>query len=238
MFLSIALVLFVALSVTAGTTGKIAGRVTDNSGNPLIGATVMVVGTSYGAMTDANGEYFIINLQPGTYSVAASMVGMSNKTAEGVAVVVDQTSPMNFSLDPATVGSTTITVTDSRGMIMMDATESFQVIGREEISTMPVAGIADIVNRQAGSTDRGGLHMRGGRAGQVSMRQVRLTDPPASSCVSEASRSIALHTCNSSAASVTTLSGRSALSARVAPAANSSRKTITAEMLFILPPYL
>ncbi|MCD4777241.1 MAG: TonB-dependent receptor [Candidatus Aegiribacteria sp.] len=167
MFLSIALVLFVALSVTAGTTGKIAGRVTDNSGNPLIGATVMVVGTSYGAMTDANGEYFIINLQPGTYSVAASMVGMSNKTAEGVAVVVDQTSPMNFSLDPATVGSTTITVTDSRGMIMMDATESFQVIGREEISTMPVAGIADIVNRQAGSTDRGGLHMRGGRAGQV-----------------------------------------------------------------------
>ncbi|MCK5117262.1 MAG: carboxypeptidase regulatory-like domain-containing protein, partial [Candidatus Aegiribacteria sp.] len=119
MLMSFALVLFVALSVTAGTTGKIAGRVTDTSGNPLIGATVMVVGTSYGAMTDANGEYFIINLQPGIYSISASMVGMSNKTAEGVAVVVDQTSPMNFSLDPATVGSTTITVTDSRGMIMM-----------------------------------------------------------------------------------------------------------------------
>lgn len=167
MIMSFALVLFVALSVTAGTTGKIAGRVTDSSGNPLIGATVMVVGTSYGAMTDANGEYFIINLQPGIYSVSASMVGMSNKTAEGVAVVVDQTSPMNFSLDPATVGSITITVTDSRGMIMMDATESFHVVGREEIKTMPIAGIADIVNRQAGATSRGGLHMRGGRSGEV-----------------------------------------------------------------------
>lgn len=165
--MSCALVLFVALSVTAGTTGKIAGRVTDTSGNPLIGATVMVVGTPYGAMTDANGEYYIINLQPGMYSVMAAMVGMSDKTADGVAVVVDQTSPMNFSLDPATVGSTTITVTDSRGMIMMDATETFHVVGRDEIKTMPVAGIADVVNRQAGATDRGGLHMRGGRTGEV-----------------------------------------------------------------------
>ncbi len=165
--MSLVLVLFVALSVTAGTTGKIAGRITDTSGEPLIGATVMVVGTSYGAMTDANGEYFIINLQPGIFSISASMVGMSTKTAEGVAVVVDQTTPMNFSLDIATVGSTTITVTDSRGMIMMDATESFHVVGREEIKTMPVAGIADIVNRVAGATDRGGLHMRGGRSGEV-----------------------------------------------------------------------
>ncbi|NOQ21081.1 MAG: TonB-dependent receptor plug domain-containing protein [Candidatus Aegiribacteria sp.] len=167
MILSFALVLFVALSVTAGTTGKIAGRVTDTSGNPLIGATVMVVGTSYGAMTDANGEYFIINLQPGMYSVKASMVGMGDMTAEGVAVVVDQTSPMNFSLDPATIGITTITVTDSRGLIMMDATETFHVVGREEIKTMPVAGIADVINRQAGATTREGLHMRGGRSGEV-----------------------------------------------------------------------
>ena len=165
--MSFALVLFVALSVTAGTTGKIAGRVTDTEGNPLVGATVMVEGTSYGAMTDANGEYFIINLQPGDYAVTARMVGMGEKTAEGVAVVVDQTSTMNFSLDPSTVGSTTITVTDSRGMIMMDATESFHVVGREEIKTMPVAGIADIVGRQAGAINEGGLHVRGGRSGEV-----------------------------------------------------------------------
>lgn len=167
MILSFALVLFVALSVTAGTTGKIAGRVTDDSGSPLVGATVMVVGTAYGAMTDANGEYFIINLQPGEYAVQASMIGMSAKTAEGVMVVVDQTTPMNFSLDPATVGNTTITVTDSRGLIMMDATETFHVVGRDEIKTLPVAGIADVVNRQAGATNRGGLHLRGGRSGEV-----------------------------------------------------------------------
>ena len=74
----VALVLLMATSAMAATTGKIAGRVTDASGTPLIGATVMIVGTSYGAMTDQNGEYFIINLQPGNYDVVGRMVGMGD----------------------------------------------------------------------------------------------------------------------------------------------------------------
>ena len=40
----------------AGLTGKIAGRVTDANGEPLIGCNVIVVGSSQGASTDANGE--------------------------------------------------------------------------------------------------------------------------------------------------------------------------------------
>ena len=165
--LSIALVLFVALSATAGTTGKIAGRITDGSGEPLIGATVMVVGTSYGAMTDANGEYFIINLQPGEYDVQARMVGMQDQTKTGVSVIVDQTSPLNFSLSQGTVGETFIQVSGSRDAILFNTSESVSVVGRDEIRTLPVAGIADVINRQAGATNRGGLHMRGGRSGEV-----------------------------------------------------------------------
>lgn len=54
-------------------------------------------------------------------------------------------------LEPSSVGSTTITVTDSRGMIMLDVTETFHVVARDEIQTMPVAGVADVVNQQAGA---------------------------------------------------------------------------------------
>lgn len=164
----LALLMFVALSAMAGTTGKIAGRVLDNSGNPLVGATVMIVGTSYGAMTDANGEYFIINLQPGTYTLKASMVGMGYSTMEGIQVVTDLTTRTDFQLNPEAIGNTLITVTDQRGMILRDVTSSVQVISRDEIRTMPVAGIADIVNQQAGATSQGNqLHVRGGRAGEV-----------------------------------------------------------------------
>lgn len=162
-----ALVLCLALVAGAGTTGKIAGRVTDTSGNPLIGATVMIVGTSFGAMTDANGEFFIINLEPGSYNLAANMVGMASSTANGVSVSADLTTRMDFVLNITTVGSTVIQVTDQRGMILRDVTSSMHVVGRDEIKTLPVAGIQDVVNRQAGATDRGGLHMRGGRTGEV-----------------------------------------------------------------------
>ncbi|RKZ05057.1 hypothetical protein DRQ21_00870 [Candidatus Fermentibacteria bacterium] len=176
---TLALLLFVSLAANAGTTGKIAGRVTDADGNPLIGATVMIIGTSFGAMTDPNGEYFIINLQPGTYDLQASMVGMGKQTAEGASVIVDMTTRMDFVLNPEAVGSTVITVTDQRGMILRGVTSSVSVVSRDEIRTMPVAGITDVVNQQAGAVDRGGLHMRGGRGGEVAyvVDGVSQTDP-------------------------------------------------------------
>ena len=72
----------------AGQTGKIAGRVTDSgSGDPLVGCNVMISGTSSGAATDANGEYFIINLVPGSYDVEFSMIGYAAYTASGVQVL-------------------------------------------------------------------------------------------------------------------------------------------------------
>ena len=84
--------------VSNENTGSIYGSVTDSRGHPLIGATVLIVGTSYGAMTNRIGVYEISNLSPGVYSVIAMMVGMSDKTAEGVTVQGNTLSPVNFSL--------------------------------------------------------------------------------------------------------------------------------------------
>lgn len=164
--ISLALVLIVAFVASAGTTGKIAGRVTDEQGNPLVGATVLVLDTSYGAMTDPNGEYFIINLQPGEYNLQARMVGMGSIEAQGIQVISDLTTRRDFSLSTTVEGITVITVTDQRGMILRDVTTSLHVVGRDEIKTMPVSGVQDVVSRQAGTINRGGLHFRGGRAGE------------------------------------------------------------------------
>ncbi|MDZ7797859.1 MAG: carboxypeptidase-like regulatory domain-containing protein [Candidatus Marinimicrobia bacterium] len=50
-------------ALSAGTTGKISGRVTDKaSGEPLPGCNVLVEGTVYGAATDTDGTYFILNI--------------------------------------------------------------------------------------------------------------------------------------------------------------------------------
>lgn len=60
------------------TSGTICGVVTTYTGYPLEGATVMIVGTSMGAMTGYNGEFVISDVTPGSYSLQAWMVGMRN----------------------------------------------------------------------------------------------------------------------------------------------------------------
>ena len=70
------LVVFAMTCAHAGTTGKVAGKVLDaQTGEPLVGVNVLLVGTTLGASSDIDGEYFILNIPPGTYAVKASAVG-------------------------------------------------------------------------------------------------------------------------------------------------------------------
>jgi len=64
------------------TSASICGTVTDERGAPLVGATVMIVGTSIEAMTDYNGEFIISEVAPGSYSLEASMCGMRQITID------------------------------------------------------------------------------------------------------------------------------------------------------------
>ena len=165
---SIAFVLLFASYLSAGTTGKIAGRIVDDEGSPLIGVSVMVLNTDFGSVTNMNGEYFIINLDPGTYNLRASMVGMGQQIKEGVSVFSDITTRMDFILSQEAAGTTVITVTDQRSMILHDISSTIFIIDRDEINTKPVSGIQDLIILQPGVIFQSdGLHIRGGRVGEV-----------------------------------------------------------------------
>ena len=71
--LLVAFLLFpTAVLMAAG--GKITGKVTDHeTGEALVGATVRVEGTSFGATTDANGVFSIANISAGTYTLISSV---------------------------------------------------------------------------------------------------------------------------------------------------------------------
>jgi len=85
----------------AGITGKIAGKVTDaETGKPLFGANVIIEGTKQGAATDNKGNYFVINLSPGQYTVRASMMGYAALSKTDVIVTVDHTVTIDFALTP------------------------------------------------------------------------------------------------------------------------------------------
>ncbi|MBN2029634.1 carboxypeptidase-like regulatory domain-containing protein, partial [bacterium] len=138
--------------LAAGTTGKIVGTVIDHSTNePLVGANVLLVGTSMGSATDVNGNYMIINVPPGIYSVKVSMIGYNTLITEHVKLSIDMTTTINAKLE-STVLETgeVVTIVAKRPLIQRDMTSSLSSVSADEIEDLPVQSMEDILELQAG----------------------------------------------------------------------------------------
>jgi len=152
----------------AGLTGKIAGRITDADGQPLIGCNVIVVGTSMGASTNENGEYYIINLDPGSYDLNFSMIGYAAHSVSDVKVNVDVTTPVSAVLQTEALQMTGVQVTAERPAIENTLTSSKQYIDGSLTTNLAVATVEDVVKTLPGVTEEGGkLHLRGGRSDEA-----------------------------------------------------------------------
>ncbi len=172
----------IANSILAGTTGKIAGRVTDaKTGEGIPFANVIIEGTTLGAATNLEGYYTIINVPPGIYSVKASVVGYETKIVTNVRVNIDLTTRVDFELREKTVElGQEVVVTATRPLIQKDLTASTSVVGSDLISELPVTEVRDVLTLQAGVivSAGGGIHVRGGRSGQLAYQidGVTITD--------------------------------------------------------------
>src|SRR3981081_2939771 len=85
--------------VLAGTTGGLAGTVTDvTTGRPIGGAKVTVASPSQNATatTDQSGRYGFVSLAPDTYTVTVAVPGYQAFSQPGVTVIADQTQTYNF----------------------------------------------------------------------------------------------------------------------------------------------
>lgn len=138
--------------VFAGITGKISGVVKDaGSGEPLPGVNIVLTGTNQGAATDMDGNYFIINVRPGTYSVEASMIGYEKVIQTDVKVSSDHTTPLDFNLRETAVEGTEITVVAEREVVKKDVSSAQIVSDVEQVEAVPlVKDIEQYINMQAG----------------------------------------------------------------------------------------
>ncbi|MEW6509865.1 MAG: TonB-dependent receptor [Bacteroidota bacterium] len=163
---SLVLLLCCVHDLPAGTTGKIAGTVTDAaSKDPLPGVSVLIEGTKLGTATDINGRYVIINIPPGTYTLATSAVGYHPSKVTNVQVSVDLTTTIDFALKESSVAlGEEVVVVAERPMIQKDLTSSSAKVSADQIRAYPVEDIATLVNLQAGVVEG---HFRGGRLGEV-----------------------------------------------------------------------
>ncbi|MBN2000588.1 TonB-dependent receptor [candidate division KSB1 bacterium] len=153
-----------------GTTGKISGKVSDaESGEGLPGVNVIIDGTTMGAASDLDGNFIILNIPPGVYTLRASMMGYKVHVLQNVRVSIDMTTPLKIALQATVLDAgEEVTVVAERPLVSRDMTSSLSSVNASEIADLPVQEIGDVLELQAGIVKSGNnLHIRGGRAGEV-----------------------------------------------------------------------
>jgi len=147
------LLVFVGISaqLLGGISGKIAGRVVDKvNGQALYGCNIVIEGSNIGAASDENGNYAILNVAPGSYTVVFSMIGYQSVKVTGVAVSIDLTRQLDVGITMQAIYGEAITVTAVRPMIQKDLTASTAIIGVEEMKQLPISELSEAIEMQAG----------------------------------------------------------------------------------------
>ncbi|MBI9072396.1 MAG: TonB-dependent receptor [Melioribacteraceae bacterium] len=179
---SVLLFLLMPAILFAGTVGKIRGTVTDGEGNPLISANILVVGTSFGAATDVNGEFLITNLEAGIYEVKASYVGFQSVTISNIRVNADLTTALSFELPEEGYSTDEIMVIATQPLVNKSSTNANRITTGEDIEALPVRGMDDIVSLTPGVVLQDNtVFIRGGRKDEVGyyLEGASISDPVA-----------------------------------------------------------
>ena len=150
----------------AQVLGTVAGNVKDASGAVLPGVTVEVASPALiekvrSAVTDSSGQYRIVNLPPGTYSVTFSLPGFSTVKRDALDVSVNFTSTVDAEMKVGSVEET-ITVTGESPIVDIQSAATARSVTSETFKELPSGGswiqMAALVPAiRASNTDVGGV---------------------------------------------------------------------------------
>ena len=140
MLFSLLIILLLPSILIAGTTGKISGVITDAAtGEPLPGVNIIIDGTTMGAASDVKGEYFILNIPPGTYTVIATMIGYKTYRVDNVKVLTDLTTQIDVPMVETSLQmEEEVVVVAERPLVQKDETSKIAIVSSEDIMNMPV----------------------------------------------------------------------------------------------------
>lgn len=149
--------------------GKLSGKVIDReSKEPLIGASVVVQGTSFGAATDIEGIFRILNVPAGTYTIQTSYIGYQPVTIRDITVIGGLTREVNFELPSTAIEQQPVVITAERPLIEKSATNATRITSSDEIAKLPVRNINAIAALQPGVVlQNQSVYIRGSRADET-----------------------------------------------------------------------
>ena len=124
-------------------TGRIKGNVLDaDTKEALIGASVAIQGTTLGAATDLNGDYKILNVPPGTYTLEASYISYQPVTKQQIVVEKGKETIVEFHLQAKGISLKEVEVVakanrESENVLLLEQKKSLlvtQTVGAKELS--------------------------------------------------------------------------------------------------------
>lgn len=152
--------LFTAFGALA-QNGSIAGKVTDKkTGEELIGVSISIEGTSFGASSDIQGDFKIGNLKAGSYTVNVSYVGYVKKVFTGVEVAAGKATTINATIEESTKQLNEVVVQaelkkENANSLLIQQKNSLSVsdgISADLIKKSPDATTSDVMKRVSGAT--------------------------------------------------------------------------------------
>lgn len=143
------LALFAATAVSAQvTTSSISGNVTDASGAPLVGTTVIAThtpsGTVYATATDIKGKYNLAGMRiGGPYTIEFSYLGYNSEKVEGVHLTIGEDAIFNARLheDSTSIGEVVVTGT-ANPVFNSNRTGAQEIITRAMMDKLPTTSRA------------------------------------------------------------------------------------------------
>ncbi len=173
--------LIFAFFIFNSISGKIQGIVKDeDSGEPIPYADVIILNTQIGTATDEDGNFFILNMTPGRYTVEVSHMGYQTKRIKDVIVKINQTARLKITLQQSPIELPPITVTGETPIVSKDMTGTTYIIRKSELATLPIDYTIELIAFQPSVARLDtALHVRGGRATEVlyMVDNVSIIDP-------------------------------------------------------------
>jgi outer membrane receptor for ferrienterochelin and colicins len=142
--------MFLAVVVVHAQRGTLEGTVTDvNSGDPLIGANILVEGSNTGTVSDYEGKFELLT-KPGEQVIVVSYVGYATFTAR-VTIPEGGSISMDFQLEASNLFGEEVVISASRqAEKLTNAPATISVINARAISELPTFNVAELLGRQRG----------------------------------------------------------------------------------------
>ena len=139
-------------AAVAQETGTLSGKVWDEvTGEELVGANILLVGTPRGGTTDLNGKFSVRGIPVGTYDVRITYVGYTTKLVRGLQIVAGEQEPLQITLQAEQVEAEEVVITAERLL----STESAVLANRQKAVSIGDGLSAEQIKKAPDATSAG-----------------------------------------------------------------------------------